>query len=93
MLDEIYDAKLKMLSLDTSIIANNLVNDLCIDSVVDNKDNSFVITTNCNIDNGSLFSNYDTLSNNFKNVINSTVNPIYLFNILKLSNNKFIVKI
>lgn len=89
MIKEIYDEKLKIESTD---LVTNLNNNLPQGTeITNNNDKSFLIKTTENISNG-LFSEYTYFNNSIKSFINTSIPLEYLYNILSLGNNLYLLK-
>ena len=59
--------------------------------ITNNNDKSFLIKTTENISNG-LFSEYTYFNNSIKSFINTSIPLEYLYNILSLGNNLYLLK-
>ena len=90
MIKEIYDEKLKIESADylQEKLSNNLPQGT---EITNNNDKSFLIKTTENISNG-LFSEYTYFNNSIKSFINTSIPLEYLYNILSLGNNLYLLK-
>ena len=91
MIKEIYDEKLKIESADylqEKKLSNNLPQGT---EITNNNDKSFLIKTTENISNG-LFSEYTYFNNSIKSFINTSIPLEYLYNILSLGNNLYLLK-
>ena len=90
MIKEIYDEKLKIESTDNlqESLSNNLPQGT---EITNNNDKSFLIKTTENISNG-LFSEYTYFNNSIKSFINTSIPLEYLYNILSLGNNLYLLK-
>ena len=90
MIKEIYDEKLKIESADylQEKLSNNLPQGT---EITNNNDKSFLIKTTENISNG-LFSEYTYFNNFIKSFINTSIPLEYLYNILSLGNNLYLLK-
>ena len=90
MIKEIYDEKLKIESTDylQEKLSNNLPQGT---EITNNNDKSFLIKTTENISNG-LFSEYTYFNNSIKSFINTSIPLEYLYNILSLGNNLYLLK-
>ena len=90
MIKEIYDEKLKIESADylQEKLSNNLPQGT---EITNNNDKSFLIKTTENISNG-LFSKYTYFNNSIKSFINTSIPLEYLYNILSLGNNLYLLK-
>ena len=90
MIKEIYDEKLKIESADylQESLSNNLPQGT---EITNNNDKSFLIKTTENISNG-LFSEYTYFNNSIKSFINTSIPLEYLYNILSLGNNLYLLK-
>ena len=90
MIKEIYDEKLKIESADNlqESLSNNLPQGT---EITNNNDKSFLIKTTENISNG-LFSEYTYFNNSIKSFINTSIPLEYLYNILSLGNNLYLLK-
>lgn len=90
MIKEIYDEKLKIESTDNlqESLSNNLPKGT---EITNNNDKSFLIKTTENISNG-LFSEYTYFNNSIKSFINTSIPLEYLYNILSLGNNLYLLK-
>ena len=90
MIKEIYDEKLKIESTDN--LQESLINNLPQGTeITNNNDKSFLIKTTENISNG-LFSEYTYFNNSIKSFINTSIPLEYLYNILSLGNNLYLLK-
>ena len=90
MIKEIYDEKLKIESTDNlqEKLSYNLPQGT---EITNNNDKSFLIKTTENISNG-LFSEYTYFNNSIKSFINTSIPLEYLYNILSLGNNLYLLK-
>lgn len=89
MIKEIYDEKLKIESTD---LVTNLNNNLPQGAqIINNKDESFLIKTTNNISNG-LFSEYTYFNDSIKAFVKTSTPLEYLYNILSLGNNLYLLK-
>ena len=90
MIKEIYDEKLKIESADylQEKLSNNLPQGT---EITNNNDKSFLIKTTENISNG-LFSEYTYFNKSIKSFINTSIPVEYLYNILSLGNNLYLLK-
>ena len=90
MIKEIYDEKLQIESVDylQEKLSNNLPQGT---EITNNNDKSFLIKTTENISNG-LFSEYTYFNNSIKSFINTSIPLEYLYNILSLGNNLYLLK-
>lgn len=92
MLEEVYNAKLKLLNLNKQDVVNALLQDK-VYSVTNNNDNSYLIKTTESLGNGNLFSDCEVIGNLLSNLLPNVV-PLYmLVNILELPNNTYMVKL
>ena len=90
MIKEIYDEKLKIKNIDNleEELSSNLPNGT---QITNNHDKSFLVKTTENISNG-LFSEYTYFNNCIKSIINTSIPLEYLYNILSLGNNSYLLK-
>ena len=90
MIKEIYAEKLKIKNIDSleDSLNKNLPNGT---QIINNHDKSFLIKTTENISNG-LFSEYTYFNNSIKSFINTSIPLEYLYNILSLGNNLYLLK-
>ena len=90
MIKEIYDEKLKIESADylQEKLSNNLPQGT---EITNNNDKSFLIKTTENISNG-LFSEYTYSNNSIKSFFITSIPLEYLYNILSLGNNLYLLK-
>lgn len=89
MIKEIYDEKLKIESTD---LVTNLNNNLPQGAqIINSKNESFLIKTTSNISNG-LFSEYTYFNDSIKAFIKTSTPLEYLYNILSLGNNLYLLK-
>ena len=90
MIKEIYDEKLKIKNVDNleEELSSNLPNGT---QIANNHDKSFLVKTTENISNG-LFSEYTYFNNCIKSIINTSIPLEYLYNILSLGNNSYLLK-
>lgn len=92
MLEEVYNAKLKLLNLNKQDVVNALLQDK-VYSVTNNNDNSYLIKTTESLGNGNLFSDCEVIGNLLSNLLPNVVPFYMLVNILELPNNTYMVKL
>ena len=90
MIKEIYEEKIKITNVD--YLEEGLINNLPDGTqVTNNHDKSFLVKTTSNISNG-LFSEYSYFNKSIKPFMNTNIPVEYLYNILSLGNNSYLLK-